>query len=330
MSFSRLFYAFAAFLFFASGFIVVAPSLINVDVIYPTRIDSTYLVFRQNQNYFTDSIANTLIFNPGDEGVPFTELKIETYDGLILEGWYSPAADTPAHTLIILHELNQSKLLYLDQIRQFYDRGLNVFIYDLRAHGSSDGVEFSAGNPSVLDARSVLRTVRSLPGTNKIILCGTGIGANIALQAALDDTLCSGLVLENPVSSIRSFIDRYSYTKWQALRILWAPMLKRRVAELLEAPLQSAEMDQMIAQTKIPVLFLTGSEDSIAFTSETLELYQRSVSEKKELFLIRNAGHLNMAAVGREKYYNRIATFINVNFPKKKKSRFKRLAIEAG
>jgi alpha-beta hydrolase superfamily lysophospholipase len=268
------------------------------------------------------------MFDPADNGVPYAELNLTTDDSLLLEGWYAPSADTPAHTVLIIHDLNQSKLLYMDQIRQLHDRGLNIYIFDLRAHGTSDGTEFSIGKQAVNDVRTALKELTHLPGTNKIILFGSGLGSDIAVLTALEDTLCAGLILENPVNSFSKYLNRYSYQKWGKARFFWSPVLKRKVQTNLQMPVSKINLSQLVKGTSIPMLFLTGSEDSISYTSETLMIYQNSVSTKKDLLLVRNAGHSNMAAIGGEKYYNRIATFVNVNFPKRTKTRSRKLALQ--
>ncbi len=326
MSFGKLFYAFASLLLFFSAFIFISPSLVSNDFIYPERIDSTYLAYHAltDQN---DSIPDTPELSPKEVGLDYFSFTITTLDHLHLNGWYIPAVDTPANTILFIHDLNESKLLYLDQLKQFHDRGLNVCIYDLRAHGTSEGTEFTPGTPSVKDAQQLLDTIAKFQGTNKIVLMGVGLGAGIAVQTALIDSLCAGLILENPIKSLSISIDRYAYFKWRIFRFVWNPIFKRKVEALLHYPIAHLDLTQMMKNITIPVLFLTGSEDIVNFTSETLSLFQESASEKKELMMIRKAGHANMSIIGGESYYNRIAAFTNVNFPKKKKTRYKKLAL---
>lgn len=325
MSRSRLFFAVAAFLLFVSGFVLVSPSLMLVDIVHPLRIDSTYLAFRQLE-ITQNSVEDTVYYNPADIGLNYSSIRITTSDSLQLEGWYVPASDSPAHTILLIHELNQSKLQYFDQLKQLHDRGLNIFIYDQRAHGSSEGNEFSIGKSAVNDIIECLHQLSQIRGTNMIILQGVGLGANLAMQAAIEDTLCKGLILENPVVNINKFLSRYSYYKWGIMRPIWSPVLKRKVEELAEVDLEKMKMNERILETTVPVLLLAGSEDSVSYISETLQIYQESSSSKKELLMIQGAGHLNMAQIGGEKYYNKIASFINVSFPKKKSSRYKKLA----
>ena len=75
-------------------------------------------------------------------------------------------------------------------------------------------------------------------------------------------------------------------------------------------------------------MYIIGSDDEKVSRSETLEVYDASVTEKKELFLVKNAGNQNIAKVGGEIYYNRIAAFLISTLPKELKiTRYKKLVL---
>ena len=82
-----------------------------------------------------------------------------------------------------------------------------------------------------------------------------------------------------------------------------------------------------VYKRQLPILFITASDDDEVFTSETLQIFLASASQKKDLFLVKKADHNNIALVGGEKYYNRISNFINTVLPREpKKTRYKKLA----
>ena len=72
-------------------------------------------------------------------------LDVITADSLRLRGWYSRSAKPDSPTLLILHDLNESKIRYLDMFKQLHDRDVHIYIPDLRAHGNSEGSEASCG-----------------------------------------------------------------------------------------------------------------------------------------------------------------------------------------
>ena len=320
----RIFYFISALVFLIGGFVFISPQLLTPDLIYPERIDSAYVVFHSDKSQGNDA---SLLINPSDVDLKYSDLSVKTEEGFVLNGWFIRAVDTPANTIILIHDINESRILYLDHIRQFHDRGLNVAVFDQRAHGSSGGNEYTPGLPAVNDVKKVTDSVISRKGTRHVVLFGVGIGAAVAMQSAVYDDRVAGLVLQSPFNTYETFLDRYARQKWGMMTNLWYPVFRRRTLELLHYPLKELDLTQIAAYTTIPTLFIIGSDDQMIFTSETLQVFDASATEKKELFLVRNAAHTNIAKSGGETYYNRIAAFLISNLPKEQKiTRYKKLA----
>lgn len=320
----RVFYFISSIIFLLGIFIVLSPALLIPDVIFPVRIDSTYIAFHAGQQTESDSI----LFSPSDLDLKYSEIQVTTIDHLNLNGWFVSATDTPANTIIILHDFNESRLLYIDHLRQFHDRGFNTAVYDLRAHGSSGGNEFSPGIPSVDDVKRITDSVLAKKGTRNLVFMGVGIGAAIALQASVYDDRCKGLVLQSPFSSYEKYLGKYSEKKWGFMKNIWYPVLKNKASELLQYPVKELDLKEIAAYTSIPTFFIIGSEDEKVFTSETLEVFDASGTEKKELILVKGASHENIAKEGGETYYNKISAFLMNTLPKQTKTtRFKKLVL---
>ncbi|HQW21859.1 MAG TPA: alpha/beta hydrolase [Bacteroidia bacterium] len=323
MNLNKFFFLIAAFLILIAAFINVAPTLITGNFIYPTRIDSTYIRFHSIEN----SAIDTNLMRPSDVGLDYSELSLKTASGELLKGWYIPTTDTPANTILIIHDLNQSKLMMLDQIKQLHDRGMHVCIFDLRAHGESGGEIFTIGMPAVGDMKLITDTLLTFLETKHIVLFGMGIGSAIAMQSAVFDGRCDAIVLQSPFNNLDTYLSRYSYKKWGNMKYLWYPIFRKKVEKLLEYPVSDLDLTKIAAFNELPILFITASDDDEVFTSETLQIFLASASQKKDLFLVKKADHNNIALVGGEKYYNRISNFINTVLPREpKKTRYKKLA----
>ncbi len=321
----RFFYFISSLLFLISAFIFLSPVLLTPDLIYPVRIDSTYITFHAK---IKKNNTDSLLLNPMYVGLKFSEIKITTSDDLQLNGWFVPAEDSLSNTIMIFHDLNESKILYIDHIKQFHDRGFNVCAFDLRAHGNSGGNEFTPGLPALDDAVQMIDSVMAKKNTKHLVLMGIGVGAAIALQAAVYDPRCKALILQNPFNSFENYIDRFAKSKWGIMKNIWFPVLKRRTTELLQYPLKELDLTVITTYTDLPSLFIIGSNDEKLITSETLQVYDAAVTEKKELFLVRNVNNQNIAKAGGELYYNRITAFLNSTLPKvQNKTRYKKLAL---
>ena len=321
----RIFYFISSIFFLAGAFIFLSPILLIPDLIYPLRVDSTYISFHAA---IDGNNPDSILLKPSDVGLKYSDVKIITNDDLQLNGWFVGAEDSMANTILIFHDLNESKILYIDHLKQFHDRGFNVCIFDLRAHGSSGGNEFTPGLPALDDAVEMIDTVLAKKRTKHLVLMGVGVGTAIALQAAVYDTICQGLVLQSPFDNYENYLERYAGLKWGIMKNFWYPVLKRRSEELLQYKLKELDLTMIITYSTLPSLFIIGSDDERINTSETLEVYDASVTEKKELFLVKNAGHQNIAKAGGESYYNHITAFLNSTLPKEQKTtRYKKLAL---
>jgi alpha-beta hydrolase superfamily lysophospholipase len=227
----------------------------------------------------------------------------------------------------LVHDLNDSKLRLLDAVKQFHDRGLHVAVFDLRAHGESEGKIFSPGMIAVEDLKHVTDALLRRAETKHICLMGYGIGSAIVLQSAVVDGRADALVLQSPFANLENYLARYAYAKWGRLKPLWYPVFHRKTEQLLGHPVEAMDLPLLASVVKTPTLVVTGSEDELVFPTESLAVFDSSAAPKKDLLLIRKAGHQNIDELGGAEYYNRIAAFLVTAVPRKQqKTRFKRLA----
>ncbi|HNP49036.1 MAG TPA: alpha/beta hydrolase [Bacteroidia bacterium] len=331
MSFNKFYYLLSALLVFFAAFIYLSPGFIAPDFIYPERIDSLYVSFHSPSS-FPDSEQTDAgdfseeHYNPSDFAIDYSVFNVNMKTGGQLRGWYIAAEDTPANTILLIHDLNESKINYLDHIKQLHDRGFNVCVMDLRAHGNSDGTEFSPGEPEIEDMKLVMDTLLSNRETHHLILMGKGIGAAIATQAALFDGRCDVLILESPILNLSTYLDRYAYRKWSFLKAFWYPVFRRKVESLMEFPIRDLDLRNLVKYIKTPTLFVAVPDNELVFTTEILSIYENSVATRKELFLLNQGDKVDIP--GGEVYYNRISEFINGAIPKKiKKTKYKKLAL---
>ena len=161
MSLNKVYYSLASLLLLLAAFIFLCPVFVTPDLIYPNRVDSLFVRF-ESERVIKSAMPGQLVkqlpvlFNPGSLDLSYQQFNVRTGDNKILRGWYISADDAEANTILIVHNLNQSKIQYLNMARQMHDRGLNVCLVDLRAHGNSDGDVFTPGLKSVTDLKCIV------------------------------------------------------------------------------------------------------------------------------------------------------------------------------
>ncbi|MGI8892634.1 MAG: hypothetical protein ACR2GN_04155, partial [Bacteroidia bacterium] len=132
--------------------IIFSTSFFSVsELLYPVRIDSAYVkkntreYMMQWSNYDTTTLPQPL-FIPDQLSLVYSPFDIYTKDSILLKGWYFDNPPNPINvTLVVVHDINESKINYINYAREFWERGIRVLLMDMRAHGNSGGEKFYLG-----------------------------------------------------------------------------------------------------------------------------------------------------------------------------------------
>lgn len=330
---NKLFYAVASLLFLVAAFLYLIRFFITPELIYPIRIDSLYVKYEAERNavFSSDDQPEKSIqvyFNPLMLGMPYDLFDVKTFDGLLLKGWFIPSQEENANTLLIVHDLSESKLNYLNLIKQMHDRGLNVCAVDMRAHGNSEGGEFSPGMVALADMKSILDSLLKRDDANRIAIFGVGIGAASAIQIADYDGRCDALILQSPFDNFSDYVDNYAARKWKGMEFLFRAVLRRELEKRIRSDLSFFDLSEVIRCVNIPTLVIAGSNDEIVSPRFSKTVYDSCAASKKKLYLVEKASHHNIELLGGDEYYNFISEFVINSVPKKQKdTRFKKLAL---
>jgi len=136
-------------------------------------------------------------------GRPFEDVYFEASDSVRLNGWFFAAdPNSPrSHLVLLLLHGNAGNICHrLDYCRAWLELGFNVFMFDYRGYGLSQGRPGEEG--TYLDAQAAhewLRQKGFLP--SNIIALGKSLGGGVASELALRETV-GGLILQNTFTSI--------------------------------------------------------------------------------------------------------------------------------
>ena len=115
--------------------------------------------------------ARQIIATPEDRGMVFEDVYLFTSDNVRIHGWFVPAPDARG-TILFFHGNAGNISGRLESISIFNDLKLNVFIFDYRGYGDSEGKPSETG--TYLDAEAAwgyLTEVREI-SAGEIILFG--------------------------------------------------------------------------------------------------------------------------------------------------------------
>ena len=191
-----------------------------------------FYIFQSRYVYYPE---RNLTADPGQLGLRFDSVYFETADGLTLSAWFIPGDNTRG--VILFCHGNAGNISHrLESIQIFHQLGLDVFIFDYRGYGQSEGKPSEQG--TYQDAEAAWRYLieeRQLAPAD-IIVFGRSLGGTVASWLARSHTP-GALILESTFTSLRDVAStlypylpvrlllRFQYNTAEYLRGVNCPVL---------------------------------------------------------------------------------------------------------
>ncbi|WP_372634845.1 alpha/beta hydrolase [Fodinibius sp.] len=148
--------------------------------------------------------------DPSAAGLPFEDVTFETTNGLQLHGWFVTAGDS-APTILYCHGNAGNISGRLETIRLLHELGLNVFIFDYRGYGRSEGTPSETG--TYRDASAAWGYLTETRGIEKekIIAMGRSLGGSVAAWLAARKDPAAAIVESSFTSAAQLAADFYPW-----------------------------------------------------------------------------------------------------------------------
>ena len=200
-----------------------------------------------------------------------------------LRGWWIPAADANAarYTVLYLHGRVGNMGDCVDKLAAIHAAGVNILAFDYRGYGQSEFVR-----PSEKHWREDAEwALEYMTGTRRIaakqiVVAGSGLGANLALEVAAAHAELGGVVLDEPLNAPADLVFSDARAKLVPARLLF------RDRYALRPP---------AASLRVPSLWIVGGGASSAASEEGLRTAYDAAPAPKTL--VRTAGGDKAAAL---------------------------------
>jgi uncharacterized protein len=154
----------------------------------------------------TSKVART----PAAAGLAFDAVGFDTTDTgkALLRGWWIPVAagagsdaDAGPYTVLYLHDRVGNLGDCVDKLAAIHAAGVNILAFDYRGYGKSEFVHPSEQHwrEDADSALEYLTGTRQIPARS-IVVEGSGLGANLALEFAAAHAEIAGVVLDAPMA----------------------------------------------------------------------------------------------------------------------------------
>lgn len=200
--------------------------------------------------------------------------------------------------------------------RPYAESGFNIFVYDQRAHGLSDGHCNSLGFKESKDLLAWCEFLHDEIGTKQIYLHGICIGSACGLYA-LTNRKCPdyvvGLTADGMYSTFfRSFINH----ALERVKHLF-PVIQ--MVDMIQVCATGCTMRKgpvnCISKYRKPLLMLHSREDTYSVPKYAAHLYGLAGSKRKELVWFEHGDHSMLRVTEPSRYDAVIKDYLDRNFP---------------
>ncbi len=229
------------------------------------------------------------VWDPKALGLDIEDVWFASGDGVQLHGWWI-AHPRAFGTLLYCHGNKGNIARRAPALRWLRRAGLNLFAFDYRGYGRSDGAPSEAGLfLDVQAAHDYLTQERGIDPA-KLLLFGHSLGGAVAIDGACHRPV-AGLVVQSSFTDVRS-MARHNNPK---------------------VPLHLIATNQFRSITKVgelamPKLFIHGTADETIPLAMGQELFL-AAALPKEFLTVDKSGHNGVEARGGEAYVRRLRRF---------------------
>lgn len=198
--------------------------------------------------------------------------------------------------VLYLHGNGSNVGANVEHANRFHRLGLSVFLIDYRGYGKSQG-DFPSESQVYEDAQLAWDYLVQQRGVNpnQIYIYGHSLGGAIAIDLAVRHPDAAGLIVEGSFTSTRAMVDFQKGLFW-LFPIDW--LLTQRFDSL-------SKVDRL----QMPVLFIHGTADNVVPVEMSKKLFD-AAPEPKQLYIVPDGGHNNVAQIGGAEYLQIVSQFL--------------------
>lgn len=292
------------------------------------------------------NIESTQVSNVPSNILPsYSTCSFESFDKqTTLSGWFFKCED-PITTIIVVHSSGSNRLPFgvnmIDMIEMWLNNNYNVFMFDLRNSGDSEGDITGYGYLEWNDVLGAIAQVRSISVTTDVVLYGIGTGTTACIMAydelppadlteaelsdysqdildlGFNQSYIKGMIFDSPAKNSDDYISP-AVRQNEFLGTLTANFVPYaiRVSTGVSEPVNLAAE---ISRLPVPVCIIYGGHDTYIGAekiSQIVDERNRLNSSITVSQMIPGAGYLESFKVGKETYIDTIMRYLTTYFIK--------------
>ncbi len=290
------------------------------------------------------SIDKTSVSNVPSNILPsYSTCSFESFDGQTnLSGWFFKC-DNPITTVIVVHSAGSNRLPFgvnmVDLVESFLDNNYNVFLFDQRNSGESEGDVCNYGYLEWQDVIGAIAQVRAISVTTNVVLFGIGTGCTSTMIAydklpdsglseaelndypddiiklGFDKSYVIGMIFDSPAKNS----DDYIISLVEQTEFMGG-ITKRFVPYAIRISAgegSSVNLVAEISRLQMPVCIIYGGHDTFIGADKITQIVEERNRLNSSLTVSRmipGAGYLESFRLGKDEYIETVMRFMQSYF----------------
>lgn len=248
--------------------------------------------------------------HPSNYGMTAEDVQFPSRYKVMLRGWWIPAEQARG-TIIFSHGQNGSMEGDLPQAAALHRAGYNLLLFNMRAHGTSEGEQVTFGVFEKEDLLGAIDYVTAQKGVEKVALLGFSMGAGVAMIAAALSDRVSVLVLDGAYLRLIDAVQRGIAERLpNAIAAILANLFILGATLLTNTRMfQVSPMLWARHLPNIPVLFIHSENDSFARLDE-IERLAADLKGPYEIWVAPDCRHREAFLKHEAEYIRRILNWL--------------------
>ena len=212
------------------------------------------------------------VISPEQFGVEYRDVYFKSVDGLKLHGWWFPSQQDSKATVLFLHGNAQNISTHSSGVYWLTKHNYDVFIFDYRGFGRSEGVPILEGALSDIEQAIAYVKTKNVDD-KKLFIVGQSLGASMGIFTIADiKEGISGAIFISPFSDYRAITRDVLSRSW----ITWA----------FQWPLSFTinndyrPLDYVGQISPAPTLFAYSNKDEVMPSYHIKNLYEKAIPPK--------------------------------------------------
>jgi fermentation-respiration switch protein FrsA (DUF1100 family) len=242
---------------------------------------------------------------PADLGAEAVEFNSDS--GASVHAWWCPLAKTQC-VVVLLPGIRANRLSMVERAQFLHRAGYSVLLIDFQATGETKGDHITFGWKESRDVLAAIKFVHEVSATDCVTIIGSSLGG-VATLLATPPLRVDAIVLEEVYPTIeiatRNRMENYLGTFGRTL----TPLLLNQLQWRLGISASQLRPIDHVGNVTCSIFILGGEKDRNTRPVDTQMLFERARAPK-QLWLVPNAGHVDLHRAAREEYEKRVLAFL--------------------